>query len=132
MIKKIPDLSLISSEDSKYMLNEEVLELTLPNNWWDSSDSFSFYGGENINEDVQLFHIGNKLNGNNSLQNELIREPTFDSSKGDHIITNQEYLKKDYTHYRKSKERILKYSIYPALLFAIVLTLSILSFLAKL
>ena len=36
-------IALSIEEDNKYLLNEEVLELTLPCNWWNTSNSFSFY-----------------------------------------------------------------------------------------
>ncbi len=124
----------ISQEDSKYLLNEEKLEIGLPKDWWYSSYSIDAYKQEK-KEKVRLFQMNNNSFGelfDKKNKREIQNKPIFDASKGDYIITNRDYLKKDFTYYRKQKERILKYSIYPAVIFALVFTITILSFIAKL
>ena len=138
MVKKVIT-STFKEEDSKYMLNEEVLELKyhaiiknlkVPEKWWNSSNSFSFYGN-NEKDKIKLFKITEKEKDTIHKITEPSENPMFDASKGDYIITNSNYLKKDYTHYRKSKERIIKYSIYPAIFFSLLVTLIILNFIIK-
>lgn len=125
-------IALSIEEDNKYLLNEEVLELTLPCNWWNTSNSFSFYANGNENKLYGFNEKVTKVSHNINNERKILQEPTFDASLGDYILNDQGYLKKDYAYHIKIRERILKYSIYPAVFFALMFTFFILDLIAKL
>jgi hypothetical protein len=122
--------------ENKYILKEEISELTLPTNWWSSNNSFDYYARKD-NQDFLLYNFNGKVknkSSKNKNEDKNIEEfdiPVFDASKGDYRIKNAEYIKKDYAFYRKKKEQIVKYAIYPYTIIGIGFIYTVLSLLTS-
>ncbi len=114
-------------EDEKIQKDEGIAKIYLPNQWWNTSNSFHFFSQESL-------HTAKIISMNQNREeifkkeniNDFSRRLKKDLDKGDYIIQSDSYPK-DYAHYQKMKLNIIKYSIYPFLLLALFFTFLILN-----
>jgi len=118
--------------EEKILTEVEIIGVNLPNNWWNSSYSYNFYSAKNKAE-VKIIpiktnkdKIQHKIN-----KNDFSKTLGYDLSKGDYHIQETYSSKKDYAYHNRIKIRITKYAVYPALVFALLLTFSILSIIVE-
>ncbi len=98
--------SRLIQEEKSEVKKKENSYVALPDNWWDVSTSYP--------KDDSVAKIRNSVrrNHNGKLDKKYYSRKIV---KGDHRV-NEPY-RKDYVYYRELKNKILKYSVYPALLF---------------
>ncbi len=100
---------------------EEDLEVLLPDNWWRSTYSYSFFSNESANILTLLKLKDDSKNGFDKAKGNFPKTPNWSIEKGDYRIKNIDYNKKDFLYYRDLKAKIFKYSLYPVLFFTFVL-----------
>ena len=125
--------NVVAKRDILEEKNNERLKLFLPNNWWNSTSSFSGFSNE-THKKIKLLKFSNRLQDNfKKKKSSFPKSPNWDIAKGDYhvkeILHNNK--NKDFLYYRELRKKLHKYSLFAILLFTFAIVYFVLTIFVK-
>jgi fumarate reductase subunit C len=118
------------SKINKDEVLKEKTDIYLPMNWWNKNYSYKFHMKENNKTSIFPLPIHDQKIIREGNSNNLFNNYNWKFSDGDYQVKTTYYNSKDFQYYYRKRNIILKYSLYPALIFALLFTFSILNIIA--